>query len=435
MSAATPRPNSPTEHTRWNFAFFVAEATFFMAGLAWVDPSAVLPLFIGRLGGSTVIVGVITAIQQVGWKLPQVFMAAVLGHRPRRLPFLRWPILVGIMPFLGLVVYLWVAGVWNSTLVIWLLVAAYSSLAFGNGFLGISWHDIIAKSIPPGLRGRFFGTMQFSTAVTAFAVGFAVRWILGPKGPGFPQDYTVLFTAMAAFMCLSTLGCWLIREPIRPVLDRPQSVGEILRGVVPMLREKPAFRALVLAGLLGFGVSASMPFYVVYAKTELGVTEAMAGVYIWAMTLGGAMASVLWGHLNDSRGPRAVLRGTTALLTATPLLALSIPAVVLAAARPMPAVTTALPYLFGLVFVAIGSSINALWFGAANYLFDLAGDEDRPRYIGVFHLCTLPATLGSIIIGWLLEHVSFAVVFLLVASCGAGALLSSLRMPQSSEQA
>jgi MFS family permease len=187
-----------------------------------------------------------------------------------------------------------------------------------------------------------------------------------------------------------------------------------------------------------------MPFYVVYAKTELGVTEEMAGVYIWAMTLGGAVASVVWGYLNDSRGPRAVLRGTTALLIATPLLALSIPAVVSVVARPMPAVGVALPYLFGLVFVAIGSSIlvfvaigssiNALWFGATNYLFDLAGDEDRPRYIGVFHLCTLPATLGAIIIGWLLEHVSFAAVFLLVASCGAGALLSSLRMPKSSEQ-
>jgi MFS family permease len=424
--AVAARVEPGYQHTRWNFGMFIAEATFYMAGLTWVDSSAVLPLFVGRLGGSTVIVGFVAAMQQLGWKVPQVFMAAALGHRPRKLPFLRWPILIGILPLLGLVAYLWTAGTGRAGIVLWLIVIAFTSLSLANGVLGISWQDIIAKSIPPRLRGRFFGTMHFATAVTAFAIGFAVRAALTPGGPGFPLGYILLFTAAGVFMILCTVGCWLVREPVRTARDRPQSVADILRGTLPMLRGEPGFRALVIMGLLVLGVSTSMPFYVIYAKRALGVTDAAAGTYILAMTLGGAIASPLWGYLNDRHGPRSVLRGTACLIAATPLLALFVPAGV----RALPALAAALPYLFGLVFLAAGSSMNAIWFGASNYLLELTGDEDRPRYIGVYHFCTLPGALGALLIGWLLGRLPFAAVFLLVAVSGAGAVGTAWRIPR-----
>ncbi len=420
------RGEQSTEHTRWNFAIIVTESTFFMAGLAWVDPSAVLPLFVRHLTPSTVIIGAIAMVQQLGWKLPQVFMAAVLGHRPHKLPFLRWPVLLGRLPFLAFVVYLWMVGVSNAAVVIWFLIIGYSCISLGNGFLGISWNDIIAKSIPSRLRGRFFGTMQFTTAIAAFGVGFVVRWVLGPAGPGFPTDYTLLFTAVAVSLTLSTIACWLVREPIRPALDRPQSFGTILRGIVPMLRGQRAFRSLVVTALFGFSIAFATSFYVVFAKQELGVPEATAGIYIWAMTIGGAAASILWGYLNDSRGPRAVLRGAGTLVTATPLLAVLIPA----AAEAVPALSRALPSLFAVVFLSGGSSIGAMWMGSTNYLFELADDADRPRYLGVFHLCTLPGALGAFVIGWLLNFLSFTTVFLLMAAGGAAALAAAFFIPE-----
>jgi len=429
LSFAGSPQEDVTEHTRWNFTIIVTEASFFMAGLAWVEPSAVLPLFIGHLGGSTVIVGLVTVMLQLGFKLPQIFMAAVIGHRPNRLPYLRWSVLLGVLPVLAFVAYLWLAGVGNARVVLWLLTLAYCCLFLGNGFLGLPWYDIVAKSIPPRLRGRFFGTMQFVSAITAFAVGFAVRYALGSAGPGYPRNYILLFTATGLFMCLSTIGCWMIREPIRPVLARPQSVADILRSALPMLRNHPAFRSLTITALFAFAVMGATPFYVVYAKEHLGIRDEAAGMYIWAWTIGGAIASLLWGRLNDSRGPRAVVRGTSALLCLTPLVALGLPAGVLGLARPFPALNGALPYLYGLVFLCAGASINALWFGATNYLFELAGHEHRPRYIAVFQLCTIPSSLSALALGWLLNYLPFAVMFALAATCGAAALVSSLRMP------
>jgi Na+/melibiose symporter-like transporter len=415
-----------TEHTRWNFALFVAESTFFMSGMAWVDPSAVLPLFIGRLTPSTVVIGAIAVVQQVGWKAPQIFMAAALGHKPHKLPYLRWPVLIGRVPFYLFLVYLWTRGVREPAVVIWFVVIAYASIAFGNGLLGISWNDIIAKSIPSGLRGRFFGAMQFGTAASAFGVGFVVRWLLGPGGPGFPRDYTLLFSAMGLFLALSIIGCWLVREPIRPVLDHPQSLGSLLRSTIPMLRER-GFRMLVTTALLGFAVSYVMPFYVVYARDELGVAESVAGVYIWAMTVGGATASIAWGYLNDHRGPRTVLRIAGVLLTLTPLLAVIVPTVTNAAGGA--AAPRVLPYVFAIVFLSGGTTLGAMWLATTTYLFELCNDADRPRFLAIFHLCTLPAALSPLLAGWLLEHIAFRAVFLLAAGGGAAALAASVRMP------
>ncbi len=426
---STAPTEDSTEHTRWNFAVIVTESTFFMAGLAWVDPSSVLPMFIGALTPSTVVIGLITVLQRLGWLLPPIFMAAVLGHRPHRLPWLRWPVLLGRLPLLAFVAYLWLHGLDNPRLVIWFLVIAYSAISLGNGILGISWQDIIAKSIPSRLRGRFLGSMQFATAGAAFGVGFVVRWILGPGGPAFPSNYTILFTAMAVFLTISIVGCWMVREPIRPVLDRPQSVRDILLGALPMLRERRAFRALVFTASLGFGISFSLPFYMVYARQVLRVPEDMAGVYIWAITIGGALSSILWGYLNDRRGPRSVLRGASVLVTVTPTLAICVPAAALALKGLLPGLADALPYLFALVFFAGGSTMGAMWMGSMNYLFELASHQDRPRYIALFSLFTLPGAVVPLLIGFLLNYLPFPVVFLLMAACGGAALLLSCRLP------
>lgn len=424
------RPEGVDEHTRWNFAVIAAESTFFQTGLAWADPVAVLPLFVGRLSPSTVLVGLVTVLQRLGYILPQLPMAAILGHRPRRLPYLRWGVFLGRLPFIAFVVYLWVAGVGNPSAVLAFMMVGYFCTAAGNGVVAVPWQDIIAKSIPSFLRGRFFATMTFATAVGSLGIGFVVRWMLGPQGPGFPRDYTVLFTMMAVFISLSTLGCGITREPIRPVLERPQSLREILASAVPLLRHTAGFRGLVLISLFASGMSWTTPFYVVYATRKLGVPQELAGVYIWASVLGGASFSLLWGHLNDRRGPLAVLRYGSAFVVAAPLTAITIPALMRLLGAAYPEALRALPYAYALVFVIGGATTGALWMGATNYLFELADHPDRPRYIALLNLFSLPGALFPLLIGYLLNLLPYPLVFGLISASGLAATLVSRGMPR-----
>jgi len=417
------------EHTRWNFATMTTEAAVFQTGLVWVDPVAVLPLFIGRLSPSTLLVGLVTVLQRLGWILPQLPMAAVLGHRPRRAPFLRWGVFYGRLPFLAFAAYLWLYGVSSPGVVLLLTMVAYFSVALGNGVVAIPWQDIIAKSIPSGLRGRFFASIQFSAAMGGVGAGFAVRWMLGPAGPGFPLDFTMLFTLVAVFLSLSTLLCFVIREPIRPVLERPQSLREIVGEVRPLLRERPAFRGLILVALFGSGLSFTTPFYIVYATRQLGVPEQLSGIYIWAAVLGGATASLIWGHYNDRYGPLTVIRGGCTFIVITPLLAVGLPALVQAMGLLVAGARGALPYVFAVVFLAGGATPGAFWMGTTNYLFELANHQERPRYIALLNFLSLPGALSPLLIGWLLGFLPYVLVFVFIAACGAAATILSRRMP------
>lgn len=394
-----------------------------MGGMAWVDTSTVLPLFITRLGGSTVLVGLMTVLQRLGYMLPQLPMAALLGHRPRRAPVLRWGVLIGRMPMMAFVVYLWVAGIERTGVVLAFLLIAYFCTAAGNGVVSVPWQDIIAKSIPSGIRGRFFASMQFSNAVVTIAVGFAVKWFLGSDGPSYPLNYTILFSLLAAFYTLSIMICWVMREPIRPVLDAPQSVGDIVRDTIPLLRDNRAFRYLVLVGFLGSSLTFTTPFYMVYSKTRLGAPDSMAGVYILAMTFTSAMFAWVWGRLNDRRGPQSVVRGACAMLAMAPLLALLVPAI-------MGGLGSILHYAMAVVFIAAGATNSGMPMGLMNYLFEMSGHEERPRYIAMMSFLTTPGALTAALVGWLLQHLAYPTVFGLIALCALAALAAAWCMPR-----
>ena len=431
--AASPQHDTG-EHTRWNFVFIVMEASAFMTGMACVDPVAVLPLFIHALTPSTVIIGLVTTLQRLGYTVPQLPMAAILGHRPARLPYLRWGVFFGRLPIIFFVIYLWTHGVGNSTLALAFMIVAFVSASTGNGVVAVPWQDIIAKSIPSNLRGRFFGTMHFTTALATFGIGFLVRWALGPHGPGFPVNYTMLFTLAAVFMTISTIGCGILREPIRPVLERPQSLRDLVAGA-PELLHRQGFRSLVLVSLLAFGLSFTTPFYIVYATTELGIPQQMAGIYIVAAVLSGAPLSLVWGYLNDRRGPRAVIRGACMLVSLVPILALAVPALTAAAGAAVPGLQKALPYTFALVFLAAGASAAPLWMGTNNYLFELSGHEQRPRYIALLNTLAAPRTLFPLLTGWILTLLPYTVVFRLLALLGVAVAIISWRLPLPTKEA
>lgn len=420
--------NRVNEHTRWNFITIIAESTSFQTGRAWVDPSSVLPLFITALTPSTTVVGLIPVLQRLGFLLPQLPVAALVGHRPRRAPFLRWGVFFGRLPFLIFVAYLFLNGIGNPALTIAFLMISMFSVHGGNGFVAVPWQDIIAKSIPVFLRGRFWGTLMFSHSVGGFAVGFAVRYLLGPAGPEFPDNYFLCFLFAAILFTGSTIGCALVREPIRPVLEQPDRLRDVVAAIGPMLRDRPEFRSLVIVGLFGLGIAFSLPFYIVYATTQLGVPDYMAGIYISASTLGAAVFSIIWGRLNDSRGPRALLRAGCACVFVTPISALLVPEVCRFLTPIIPQALDALPYAYSIIFVIGRAAMIALFMGTINYVFEIADDQQRPRTIGVFNTLSAPGALLPLLIGWALDYVSYVAVFSVLAAAGLGTWLVSLRM-------
>jgi MFS family permease len=155
----------------------------------------------------------------------------------------------------------------------------------------------------------------------------------------------------------------------------------------------------------------------------------MAGIYIWAMTLGTAISSVVWGYLNDRRGPRTVVQGACTFATLAPLTAMALAAAASPGIRGTLPDHTALPYLYAVVFLCAGVAFGGMWMGAMNYLFELASHEERPRYIGMLGLLATPGSFFPLLVGWLLTRLPFEPVLALLVACGVVAVSASARMP------
>ncbi|HEY3417665.1 MAG TPA: hypothetical protein VGM23_12340, partial [Armatimonadota bacterium] len=131
--------------------FFWGIATFF------VLPSTTIPAYLGSLGASPAIIGVM-AVALMALPLAMQFIARPVlhrfSHRKNGLVIIH---LAAIVPYFIIpVLDLLFAGNHPLLITLILLLLAYSQLALG---LAIPvWLDMVAQVIPLPVRGQYFGT-------------------------------------------------------------------------------------------------------------------------------------------------------------------------------------------------------------------------------------------------------------------------------------
>ena len=98
--------NAPDElarrHFRRNASMLETENAGFLIAIAFVGTTTVLPTFVTRLGGSALLVGLISTCQSAGWLLPQLVGARLCAGKPRMVPYILGPLYVGRPAFLAL---------------------------------------------------------------------------------------------------------------------------------------------------------------------------------------------------------------------------------------------------------------------------------------------------------------------------------------------
>jgi len=215
-------------------------------------------------------------------------------------------------------------------------------------------------------------------------------------------------------LLVASLGFWLIREPPRADAD----------GEVPSWREygeqlRQAARQLgTLIGvqlLTGFSLMV-LPFYIVYARQELGAPLGAIGWFMLAQVLGGVLANLVWARLVDRCGSRRMLSACATVSTLTPLLAIGLGRLGWAGLLPV-------------IFLG-GATFNGRSVGFSSALLELAPAAERPTYSALNAVLILPAAFLSLAAGVLLQHWSYPTLFLIAAAfIGMGALLTR-RLPE-----
>jgi hypothetical protein len=390
---------------RRSFVLGVFNGAAFRFAEALIDPPLVLTWFVSQLTISNMLIGLVVPIGDAGWFLPQIFISARIQRMERKMPSY---VLAAVIR--TIVWFLLAAAVWlvdDPRLLLVGFFVLYTVARLSAGLAGLSFLDVVARTIPSWRRGSFFAWRQFLGGLLGLGSGWILRMVLNHPALPFPRGHAVLFLLYGVALAVGMAAFALIREPPDPAMAGPVSVGLQLRRAGQLLRIDRVYRRYLAARLALVLASIALPFYGVYAKTVLGAPAGMVGVYVAARVGALLLFNLPWGRLSDRRGNRLVTRLMALGNGATALLALVL--VVLVELLQLQAVW--LPYVAILLFFLDGAVRPAQVLVGSNFLLELIPETERSLYMGLSNTLAGIVVLISGLGGLVVDVLGFAGLF------------------------
>jgi MFS family permease len=378
-----------------------------MVGLAFVSSATILPAFAASLGASTVYIGAIPAVMMFGWFLPPLFAAAHAERLPTKLPFvLRWTVWERV-PFLILTLVAFFVAERAPVASLWLLLITLLFMTTVGGVLMPAWTDLVARTLPIRIRGRFFGLAALVGTAGGLAGTALTSWALGTLTSA--AAYGVCFLAATVFVGLSFVALALVREPPSGPLAVETDFWTHLGGVPALLRQDPNFSWYLVARVLTFGAVIGAGFFTVYALRVLRAPAADVGLFTGLLLAGQMTGQIALGWVADRAGHRIVI----------------VLATVAAAAMNLVALAAGSLGTFVTVFALNGFFTAAIQVSALNVLFEFSPTaRQNPTYVGIERTFMAPFGFGLPLLGGLLvDALSYGVVFALSAACSVASAM------------
>lgn len=407
---------------RRNALALFGESTLFGLGMVFAGTTTVLPEFVSQLTGGAVYVGLVIALTEGAWRLPQLLVARWLLPAPRKKPWLIRAGLIARPMYLLYAVALWlgVGGDHGLALTLFLTLHAIKFLAFSVD--SVVWWDVFAKAIPPNRRGRVLGASTVARGLLAVGAGALIARLLGDGDSNALQGYAAVFALAGTSFLLSLLSWTMVKETEEPTIPRlPWS--QYLDQLKGILKHDRPYRTLLVVRLLAGFEGLALGFYILIARQLLGFPPAYLGVFAAIQTVGGIIAGVAFGMLSERVGNHRVIQMATGISASAPLLAIVFLLTGTTAADP-------LGIMYAWVFVAMGVFLNANFIGFANFAVELAPPGHRGTYIGLFSTLSGLVVIPPLVGGWILELTSYVFLLCLTAAVAVAAHVLSWWLPQ-----
>lgn len=418
MTHADSRNLSPDQREkiyRKNFVFFLTDGILFTLAMNILGPSTLIPDFIRRLTSSEILIGLSSSLFDVGWTLPQLFIARYIVRFERK----KWwfagpniPVRFVMLIFAGLIV---VFGAARPEAILIAFLICYGITAVGDGIVGVPWADLSGSSLDNRWRARMFGIMTASSGLIMLGISPLIGLVLGSGGPGFPNNYAILFAAAGVLFALSIIPTTLIHElPSGKAVEKIPSLGEFLPSLGRVLRTDHPFRAIIITRMLTSLFAMASPFYIGFATVQLGLSSAVAVPTLLALQTVGSVSGALlytWlGAKNNVLFIRLALIGA-AFLPVSALIA---------------SVVGPFPLYVG--FLLSGITLSNLFISYQNWVISYASPEQRPIYAGLFNTISAIVSLAApFIAGTIAQNLGYEVLFFVALVMVLSALFVTLR--------
>ncbi len=416
----------PPKNYRRNYALGMINGACFGFVDSIVSPYLVLSVFVNTLGAPNLLVGLLPAIANGGWYLPQFLVSHRIQRLPRKQVVYRTMAIVRVCVWSTLVAAtLWLGH--NSPLLLSIFFLLFTINSLAGGVAGTPFFDIVAKTIPVERRGSYFGGRDLWGALMAIVAGYLVSLLLNPAvAPTFPINFALLFALATLSVAIGVGAFSLIIEPPGAVTANATFFDQV-RAARGLVRANLIYRRFLLTRIVLAISDIASPFYAIYATRVLGIPAETLGIYIGVSTLAGLVANPLWSRASDRYGNRIVLLGAASCLLALPLLALGFGVLPRGPALALP---------FGLLFLLNGIARPAANIAYPSYLLEIAPAAQRPLYVSFTNTILGIATFVPVIGGTLLDLFGFRTLFLIALGISLVAwwLARGLSEPRASQQ-
>jgi len=404
---------SPAEREaayRRNFRLFLIDSIAFTVAMGIIGPSTVIPDFIRRLTDSEVLIGLSSSLFDIGWMLPQLFMARYLVRVERKKWWFAGPNLVVRFAIPAFAVIILLLGAERRGAILIAFLICYGIAAVGDGIVGVPWVDLVGSSLDDRRRARMFGLGNAAVGVTILGLAPLAGYILSESGPDFPNNYALLFAISGVLFVITVPIVMPIRElPGGKPVETVPPLGEYLPGLVRVLRRDAPFRAVVIARVLVALATLAAPFYIGFATEHLGLSSNEAVSRLLLMqTLGSVFGALAFSRFGEGHS-LLFMEGALGFAIAQPALAL-----IASAVGPAP---------LYLAFLMGGVALGCLGISFINWVILYATPEQRPVYAGLFNSMSAVGLLVAPLLGGaLVELVSYEAAFVVALLSLVGAL-------------
>ncbi len=389
------------KNLRYNYAINLIESSFWGLGSGLSSTTAILPLFLLKFTDSALLIGLIPAIQTIGFQLPQLFMAKKVASQSHFKPITMKMTIHERLPFLGLAIIALISNRINPTTAILLIFLMLTWQGFGGGFTGNAWQNLICKIIPSDIRSMFFSLLGASVNLLS-SIGAIIAGLILEKQSGPSGYFFCFFFAFLAMMVSYVLLGTVREEETEDVLDI-NSTPPVIKMALEILKKDKDFRWFVLIRfLLPFCTMASA-FYILYAINYFQADEKTIGILTSILFFSTVVSGIALGWLSDHISRKFAVEVSIFTVFLTALLAFFASSL----------------NIFYLIFLLTGIINGSFWSVFLSFTLDFGTELERPTYVGTINTLIAPSTLiAQLLGGWLADYVSYKVTFLTAAIFG-----------------
>ncbi len=371
---------------------------FFFSDSLW-SINTIMPVFAATLTDSPFLVGLIPAVVNAGWFIPQLFLSGRISKMPKVLPFSKKMGFLERLPYMFLPLLTLLIGEIENQNVYWLLLLIMIWRGLGSGMSGLPWQEINARVIPISHRARFIGLSRVFGQLTGL-LGSLLSIYLLARFP-YPKNYAIGFMVAIVSLWISFAAYSQNREPEVKIANHQDNEEQKPKGQTwslmrQIIKTDGNFRRYLTSRSLAFLGNMASAFIAVYAINRFQLGDEQAAVFTALILVSGIFGYILWGALGDRIGPQKVV----------------ILSFIIWGLGLLVAIFSRSLWVYYLVFAAFGFYTAGLNLGDTILVMELGEERLRPTYLGMARTLTGAFLLfAPLLSGWLVQSFSYLVMF------------------------